>query len=662
MTAITSTTGVASGLDVDAIVTALVTGESGTLTKLTQQQTAYNAKVSAYGTLTSALSTFQTAIAKLSTASGFNSLLAKASDSSVFTATATSNATVGSYSVNVSQLAQQQKLSSSGFASTNSAIGSGTLTISFGSYDSGTNTFSANGAGSTTSINITSGNNTLSGVRDAINAAGAGVTATIINDGSTNRLVVTSTATGTSNSIKIDVTDSDGNSTDATGLSQLAYDPTATVGSGKNMTEKQAAKDALLTIDGIAVTKSSNTITDAIDGVTLKLVKESAGSNVSLDVTKDTTTVQASVQAFVDAYNALDSKIRTLTKFVAVDSTSNGELLGDSTARAISTQLKNIMTQAVTGAGSYTTLSQIGVAFQSDGTLKLDTTKLATAMDSNFSDIAALFSTSSTSTDALVKVTGNSTSTKPGSYAVNITQAAQQASLLGSSGPNLNIVAGVNDHLDLNISGVSYGINVAAGSYANTADLIAAIQAKLTAAGAKASVSLDSGALKITTTNYGASESVAITGGNGATDLFGGSPTAVAGLDVAGTINGVAATGTGQSLVSTSGDSTGLIVNITGATLGSRGTVTYAQGAAYKLNQYAQQMLGSDGLIEARTDGLATSLDRIADQIDEQNVRLAKVEARYRAQFASLETLISSMQTTSSYLTQQIAQFNANSK
>ena len=659
MASVISGTGAASGIDYDTLISGLVSAESGTLNNLKTQQSDYNSKISAYGTLSSALTTFQTAVAKLSTQSSFNSLLAKASDTSVFSATATSSATLGTYSIKVNQLAQQQKLASSGFASTTSTVGTGTLTISFGTYDSGANTFTANST-SPVSINITSANNTLSGIRDAINAANGGVTATIVNDGSTNRLVVTSTASGASNTLKIDVTDGDGNNTDTSGLSQLAYNPTATVGAGNNMTEMQAAKNALLEIDGIAVTKASNTITDAISGVTLNLAKVSA-SSTTLTVSKDTSTVQSNVQAFVDAYNTLDTTIRNLTKFVDIDSASNGVLLGDSTARDIATQLRTALTKAVTGAGSFTTLSDIGVSFQSTGKLALDTTKLATAMDTSFSDIASLFAAGGKATDSLVSITGSTSKTKEGTYAVNVTQLATQGTLLGSSGPNLTVTAGTNDALEFSINGKNYAVTLAAGTYSSATTLASELQSRLVSAGANVTVSVEGGILKITTNAYGSSESASVTGGNGANDLFGSSPTATAGLNVAGTINGVAATGSGQSLVGATGnDSEGLIVKIIGGTTGNRGTVTYNQGYAYKLNEIAKDVLSSTGSIQTRTDGLNASIDRIEDRIDQQNRRLDQIEARYRAQFAALETLISSMQTTSSYISQQIAQFNSN--
>ncbi len=663
MTSPVTSSGSASGLDVNSIVSALVNADKGTLNNLTAQQTAYNSKLSAIGTLKSALATYQTAMASLTSASKFNAQIVTAADTSVFTATASGTASVSNYAVTVSQLAQPQKLALAGFTNTTDVVGTGTLNISFGSYDSGTNTFTSNTSKPGVSITIDSSNNTLAGVRDAINAANAGVTATIVNDGSAsgNRLVITSKDSGLQNTIKISVADSsDASNTDASGLSQLAYDPTVTSGAGKNLTEMQVAKNALLNIDGIDVSKSSNTITDAIDGVTLNLLKTSSGVPVNLSVSNDSATVQASVTAFVNAYNALDKTIRSLTSYDATTQVA-GLLLGDSTVNNIANQLKASVTKSL-GTDTLSSLSQIGVAFQRDGSLAVDSTKLQSAITNNFGSISALFTAAGKATDQLVTYTSSTDKTQAGNYAVTVSQLATKGSLQGSSTPNQTITQGVNDQLNLTVNGVSYNVTLTAGIYAITQDLINELQTRLTQAGAAAQVGSSGGILSITSNNYGSGSSVAITGGSGATDLFGGSPTATSGLDVAGTINGVAAIGAGQTLTGAFGDaSQGLKINIADGALGARGTINFTLGFASQLNTFTTNLLSSSGAISTKTDGINESISRLSDQMDAENTRLTKLEASYRAQYTALDTLISSMNATSSYLTQQIAQFTANS-
>ena len=539
-----SSAGIGSGLDVNGIVTSLMGVEQKPLAAVAKQKTDYQSQVSAYGSLKSSLSTFQTAVSALSTTSKFNAQTVTSSNTSVLTATANGSATLGDYALTVSQLAKSQKLASAGFASTADTVDTGTLAIAFGSYDvASPYSFTANTAKTALSITIDSSNNTLAGVRDAINATNASVTATIVNNGSTHQLVMTSKDTGEVNSLQI------------SGISQLAYDKSNDIA---NMTEVQAAKNAMMEVDGITVTKASNTITDVVEGVTLNLLTTSSGASVNLAVASDQEAVKTSVTAFVDAYNKLDTTLRNLTKY---DSTgkASGVLLGDATARSVMSQIKAVMTKAIATTGSFTTLGQIGVSFQSTGQLALDSTKLTTAMTSNFNDIASLFATSAKATDAQISYAGSSSKTQAGTYAVTVSQ-------IGTSL-----------------------------------------------------------------------------------------------VSMAGTINGAIATGSSTSLTGATGDaSEGLRLKVAGGALGARGTVNFTRGYAAQLDAVISNLLSDSGIVTSRTGGLKTSITRLDKQSESISTRLATIEARYRAQFTKLDTLLSSMSTTSTYLTQQIASINAN--
>lgn len=428
MASIVSSTG-ASGLPIDSLVSAQMQIEQQPLTDIKTKISSYNTKLSAYSTLKSGLSTFQTAVDKLATAAKFNAQSVTASDSTTISATADGTAVNGNYNVTVSQLATSQKLASAAYSSTTDTVGTGKLTISFGTYTAAAGStpasFTANSSKTDIVVDITSSNNTLAGIRDAINAKNASVTASIVNDGSGNRLVVTSKDTGEVNSLKISATDDDGNNTDASGLSALAYDPLA---SSNNMTQMMAAKNALLNVDGMSISKPTNTISDVIQGVTLTLKGVTSTSN-ALSVATDTDTIQSSVQSFVDAYNSLNTSMRSLTKFVSAGSSSNGVLLGDSTVRNMMVKLKSMLSASSPTATTYKTLSDIGVSMGTDGSLSLDSTKLQKAITTNVSDVAKLFSPSATTTDPQVSYISSKTDTASGTYAVNITQ-------LGGSGVN----------------------------------------------------------------------------------------------------------------------------------------------------------------------------------------------------------------------------------
>lgn len=658
--------GMGSNLDVNSIVSQLMAVERQPLALLDRREADYKAKLSAYGTLKGALAAFQTTMQGLADPARFQAATASVADTSILTATtSTGKAVPGSYSVEVQQLAQQQKIRSEGFASTNSTVGSGTLTIQYGDYDSGLNTFTLNNAKPAQTLVIDPANKTLSGVRDAINAANIGVSATIINDGSSNRLVLTAKDAGATNSIKIIASDDDGTDLDNAGLSQLAFDPTAAAGSGKNLTQVQAAQDAKLQIDGIAISKSSNTITDAIEGVTLNLLKNNAGTLTTLDVARNTTGVKASVEAFVKSFNAVNQTLADLSSYNTV-ANKGGVLQGDSAALSVQRWLRATVS-AATGsasgaAGSFTSLSQIGVAFQKDGSLALDATRLQTAMDAGFDQIASLFAANGKSTDSLITYSGATDKTAAGNYAVTIAQLATTGSLTGSQPAGLTITAGINDQIDITVDGVAASVTLAAGIYASADALAAEVQSKLNGtaslitAGSSVVVSQSGGVLAISSARYGSASGVTATGGNGAGNLLGASPITTTGADVAGTINGMAALGTGQTLTSLAGTaSEGLSLIIKGGLLGTRGMVDFSRGSADRLNKLTGDLLTTDGILASRVDGLTESIKTIDRRQEAFLRRMDTIEARYRAQFTALDTMLSSLNQTSQFLTQQLA-------
>lgn len=377
-----SSLGIGSGLNLNDLLTNIQSAESAGLTAITTQQTSYKSQLSAYGQIKSALAAFQTAAAALGSASVFGSSAATSSNTSTLTASADTTAVATNYTVNVTQLAQAQSLVTGGNAATNTAIGNGKITLELGTTNGSTFT---PGSGSPVTISIGSGNNTLAGIRDAINAANAGVTASIVNDGSGTpyRLALTSTAGGAASTMRISVA---GNGTDdPTALSNLvSYDPAGT----KAMTETVAGKDAQLTVNGIAITSASNTVAGAAQGLTLNL--QALGTS-TVAVKSDTAAITTAVKAFVDAYNKLESTADSLTSYDAT-SKSGGPLVGDTTLRNIQTQLRSAMNTAQAGgANAVTGLAQLGITFQTDGSLALDTTKLGTALSTNLNGVKQFF-------------------------------------------------------------------------------------------------------------------------------------------------------------------------------------------------------------------------------------------------------------------------------
>ena len=660
-----SAPGIGSNLDVNGIVSQLMTVERQPVTLLNRKEAGYQARLSAYGNLKSAVGSFQSAMSGLNSASRFQSLSATPADPTILTAAAGTTAVPGNYTVQVSQLAQAQTIAATARTSASAAIGASvttTLTFNFGTISGGslTNgiwsgaTFTLDATQATGTVTLNSSNNSLQGIRDAINAANIGVTATLVNDGSATpyRLVLASSSTGASKSMKITAAG------DATLQGLLAYDPAGT----QNLTQSSAAQNATLTVNGIAVSSASNTVSEAIQSVTLNLAK--AGTT-TLAIARDSAAVQSAVAAFVKAYNDVSKTLTSLSAYNAA--TKQGAILqGDSTVLALQSQIRSTLASTLTGSSAtLTSLSKIGVAIQKDGTMALDAAKLATATANNFNDIAGLFAAVGKPSDSLVYFLSSTSNSKPGSYAINVTTLATQGNTTGSAAAGLTVTAGVNDQLLLVLDGVSATVTLPAGTY-TASSLAAQIQSTIngTAAyssvGAAVSVTQSAGVISITSNSYGSASGVSATG-NGVLNLLGGAPASTAGVNAAGTINGAAATGVGQHLTGAAGTANeGLRIHIAGGATGARGTLDFSRGYAYTLDALASGFLNTTGPIASRTDGISKSILDIGKQRDALNRRLADVEKRYRAQFTALDTMISSMNSTSNFLTQQLASLSKN--
>lgn len=892
-----SSPGIGSGLDVNTIVSKLMAVESAPLTDFDKKTASYQAQISAFGAMSSALGNFQGSLTSLSTVASFQSLTTTPADSTVVTATTTSNAQAGNYRVNISQLAQAQTLASGGYKSSTSTIGTGAKTTisfalgtvsnsefgiagtalansmrtsgltagsvtingttittnnttrsaraladaindkttttgvsakataattdatlfggagaaSFGNIDtSGGGTYSlsvggveiavqaanvnggdgvtaasldaalsgdtaiaraladanitvtgsaANGdlqfsnadgsnvavaetvtgnvnggignsgtanigssvtavgsitlvsadgspitvggsnptaAGLTAGVGgsylgadfsadstrtagnivIDSTNNSLQGIMDAINKGNFGVTASIVSDGSTgtgatpNHLVLTSTATGASSTMKITLSGSGGEAADPDLVSLLGYDP----GGVQGLSQKSAAADTLATVNGIAVTSSSTSISGAVTGVTFSALK--VGST-SVAVAKDTGTLTNSVNAFVKAYNDLNTQLAALGAYDA-DAKTSGPLLGDSTLRNLQSSVRATLSSAISGlqSTSLTNLSQIGVSFQKDGSLAVDNAKLQTAVTNNFNDIAGLFAAVGRGTDPDITFSSSSTKTQAGNYGINITQLATQGTLQGTTSlpaettidQDTTWTVTLNDTTPATLANTAT-ITLPAGTY-NPSQLATLLQSTINGvsafsnAGSSVTATLgDDGSLKLQSASYGSASNLKIATATG-TDISAvfGSGTPTDGVDVAGTIGGYTATGKGQTLTGAAGGPVdGLKLTVKGDTTGARGTFGFSQGYAYLLNTLSAGYLGSSGTIASRTKGLNASVTDIADQRASFASRLTDVEARYRAQYTSLDTTIASLNSTASFLTQQLAAISANS-
>lgn len=366
-------TGIGSGLDIAGIVQSLVAAEGQPVeTRIGQQEVRAQAKLSAFGNLKSALADLRDKLAIMKSAEEFLVRKTISSNENAFTATAGTTALPASYALEVVQLAQAQKLTSGAFADSDTVVGTGTLTVGVGA--------------DTMDLDITIENNTLAGIRDAINTAtdNPGVSATIINADSGSYLILTGNKTGAANTITVTQAGGDG------GLAALEYDP----GQGlASLTESSPAQDALIRIDGLDVMNETNTFTGTVQGVTISIFAESGGLADVLSVENDEESVRTLIGEFVESYNALISTLDSLTDFNA-DSEIAAPLLGDATVRGIRDQIRRELSTAVRDLDAdFSTLTDVGIETQLDGTLTIDDDALSTVLADDFVKFGQLFST-----------------------------------------------------------------------------------------------------------------------------------------------------------------------------------------------------------------------------------------------------------------------------
>ena len=414
MTSITSTLGVGSGVDTGALVTSLVSASYDTrFSTLKKKEDGNTARISALGTLSNGIDSFASALTTLVNGGTLRSQ-PSSSDSSVITGTTKPGSRIGALSaqIEVRQLAQGQSLVSPTLASSGVSVGQGglTLTTASGSYP----------------IAIGAGNDSLAGLAAAINAAAAGVSASIVTDANGARLVVKG-ASGAANAFTL--------SADAGGdpaLSRFTWDGTA-----GGMTRAQTAQDAIVRMDGVDSTFPTNVVDTLIEGVSLKLVSAKPGTSVSLGVTRPTSAITQAVGDFVEAYNALKTQIDEAT------AASSGAFAGNSNIRAMRHQLSQLTSTVLNTSGGPSSLSEIGVSTNRDGSLTLDTAKLASRQASDPDGVEALFNPTQYSSSPLIKITSTLGAAKPGTYTLaNIVAQAGGTSASGTMAGVAGVGAG----------------------------------------------------------------------------------------------------------------------------------------------------------------------------------------------------------------------------
>ncbi len=752
MPATTSINGVISGLDTSGIIDKLLELERAPIERLQSKQDTLKAKIAAWQEINTRILALKTKADTLASSINFDTKLFSSDDDTILKGSVSNLAQTGTYYIKVNALAKAHQLKSDGYADTDTTkIGTGTITI-------------AVGTGTPKVITIDENNNTLEGIKQAINQSGAGVTAAIVNDGSSTnpyRLVVTSNTLGMSGQMNVSIN--------------------LTGGTAPTFTTLQAAQSASVTLgegDGaITIIKDTNQINNLIPGITLNLQKADPNKTVTVNITQDTETLKQNIKDFIEQYNNLVDYVNQQFKY-DTESNVGGTLFADSDLETIQSDLMNKIFNPVDELNqSIRVLSQIGVNSLSDNKLELDEGLLDEVLTNGTDAVKRLFSAVGETSNASLSYAGSTSDTNPSpvdaygnplGYSVEITSVATQGwikagttlpanlaqdeqliingvavqltagmtpdqvvSTINESSTKTGVTASITADGYLTLTNIQYGSakaiivssevsgagssgfynalsRVTAGT-AQTGDLaqdetltINGVEIQLTAGMTKLQVvnkinqyyeqtgvvASRTGAdgtgtgdyLTLTSTHPGTDASInaisSISSGAGITSGLGnvqvtqlspagetgtgtgvvGTSDGILGTDVAGTINGKAATGRGQVLTSTEGDSIGLAVKFTGSTTGNIGTVTLTKGVGAILSGYLDYITRpTTGIVNSARDALQNEIDQLNDEISDYEERVTAKQDALIAKFAAMESAMGKLKNEGDYLASQIS-------
>ena len=375
--------GLISGMDTEDIISKLLAIQKRPISLLQNKEAAYKVKLSAYSTLKGSLDSLKTAAGNLDSVLDIKSYSATSSNTDLLTASVLNTAAPGSYSLIVNSLATAHKLTSTSFSPTE-AVGKGTLHLSLGSNDP-------------IDIEVASGS-TISDIAKAINAADTGIYASVINDGSSRILTLSAKQTGAANVIKLTVSEDGTDSInlpagspsadeDTTGLSRLVYDPEGT----KNLIQFQGAADSKFSVDGLSITRTTNTISDVISGMTLNLKAAGPLTPLTVAVERSDELFNTRLNEFITAYNGLVDSLSSLQSYDS-QTQETGTLFGDSTTRRIQSELRSLFSNSVPGlSAGLSYMTDLGVSTDEDGKLELDTSVFSAKLKDNYDDVVKFF-------------------------------------------------------------------------------------------------------------------------------------------------------------------------------------------------------------------------------------------------------------------------------
>jgi len=605
-----------SGIDTKALVDSLVAAERAPRETILDSKTkTLETQISGYGALRSAMTGIQDSMKLLADGDTFNARNVSFADTTLVTPTSVDpGAAIGSYSINVTTLASAHSLSAGGFSDANAVVGNGTLTFSFGDWDAGFTALDATGSTKASkTLTIDESNNTLNGIRDAINDGDFGVQAAVIETNGSYAIQLTSES-GASNEMKIVVSEGA-----PAGLAALQFDE-----SSQTMTENAKGVDAAFKLNGLDITRSTNNIDDVIDGLefTLNGVSADANDNMSVSVEADKSFGEQIVRDFVEAYNLFLEQTSKLTTPADVDEDAEDQTLGalsrDPTTKSMVNQVRALISSTITGlSGNYTALATVGIQTQISGELEINEDLFKDALDNHFSALTDIFSGTTSTSDARLGIVKTKPSTQAGTYEVVVTTdpakgyaAGGSISVTDAADLGLTTATGIfaggldtsagNYSFQIKVDGTTSNSITLSGNYADTGALIADLQAqingdsKLSAVGAAVDISYDTATGSFTTTSrtYGGTSTIAFSNISSDMDRFalGGGATA------AGLTSGAIA----EPMADTSGSFVAVPVINGGVTAHTAGTFTVPLDTT---------LGGSDYSMTVTVDGADVAID-----------------------------------------------------
>jgi flagellar hook-associated protein 2 len=625
MTDVSSLSGGASGsitgqLDVQWIVEQLIYAKQEPIRELEVYETWYEAKQAAFQELNTKVSAVESALYDVN-ASGFKSKTATLSSEDYFTATASTTAASDvSYSIVVKQLAQAES-----YTSDNSITDADDTTV----FTDGDRLFTITPRDGSDAETIDANGLSLNQLKTEINSLDIGVTASVINYGTNDyRLVVTADETGEDNGFT------------------LSGDAAVTT---LGMDQKIANQNAQISVNnpGFYIERESNTITDVISGVTLNLKDfDAAGTDATtLSIGADTSVLKENIQTFVDAFNdAMDYLNAQFT--YDEENERAGVLSGETTARKVKEDLLNIAVSRVQGIDAndpYKSFSIIGLELNREGQLEINEEKLDDAIDNHLDSVERIFKHMGTSDSAYVNYIGESDETVAGRYEVVISQVAEQASVTADA--DFAVLTG-DETLTIKLASGTYTVDLTSGM--DSTDVINAINALEDDDGYSVPViaRMSGSKLEIVTEDYGSSQSLTVSSNLGAGSMVGfTAQKSDTGQDVAGTIGGNAASGSGRRLTGTAGDSEGLIITVSATTTGSVGEVYFTRGVGETLREQMYELsFPYSGLLAKSIDALDDQLQGISDKIAAINRQLEQEQEILIAQYTKANEALSQME------------------